>query len=281
MSIVLEAEAESTANQVVSDHGFKSLPICPFKIARKKEIEIATRDGMEPGVSGFLMRVGNAFGIYHSSRIQNDGFIRFSIAHELGHYFLPGHCDALFMNGNCVHESRSGTFSGNDYERQADFFAAALLMPESLFLPALRNAGSGFHAIGRLQHLCQTSITATAIRYARFAEDPIAVIISEGTSISCSFQSEAFKEIHGTHFFRKGTPVPAGTCTAEFNKDSQKVRRSSKAGAWASLDDWFDDAPQIEIKEDVVGLGSYGKTLTLLFLDDDNSDSLEDDVDDL
>jgi hypothetical protein len=31
------------------------------------------------------------------------------------------------------------------------------------------------------------------------------------------------------------------------------------------LDDWFDDAPEIEMKEDVVGLGSYGRTLTVLF----------------
>ena len=35
------------------------------------------------------------------------------------------------------------------------------------------------------------------------------------------------------------------------------------------LDEWLDGAPRIEMKEDVVGLGHYGKTLTVLFTDAD------------
>ena len=34
------------------------------------------------------------------------------------------------------------------------------------------------------------------------------------------------------------------------------------------LDAWFDDVEPIEMKEDVVGLGQYGKTLTVLFLEE-------------
>ena len=34
------------------------------------------------------------------------------------------------------------------------------------------------------------------------------------------------------------------------------------------LDDWLDGAPRMEMKEDVVGLGHYGKTLTVLFTDE-------------
>lgn len=45
------------------------------------------------------------------------------------------------------------------------------------------------------------------------------------------------------------------------------------------LDDWFDGAPQVEVNEDVVGLGSYGKTLTVLFTDEDLEDE-DDDEDD-
>ena len=33
------------------------------------------------------------------------------------------------------------------------------------------------------------------------------------------------------------------------------------------LDEWLDGAPRMEMKEDVVGLGHYGKTLTVLFTD--------------
>jgi hypothetical protein len=34
------------------------------------------------------------------------------------------------------------------------------------------------------------------------------------------------------------------------------------------LNDWFENAPDVEIKEDVVGLGHYGKTLTVLFTEE-------------
>jgi hypothetical protein len=46
------------------------------------------------------------------------------------------------------------------------------------------------------------------------------------------------------------------------------------------LDDWLDGAPQVEVNEDVVGLGSYGKTLTILFTDEDLEDEDQDDEDD-
>ena len=46
------------------------------------------------------------------------------------------------------------------------------------------------------------------------------------------------------------------------------------------LDLWFDRAPRdVEVNEDVVGLGSYGKTLTVPFAED-LPDDLEDDEED-
>lgn len=43
------------------------------------------------------------------------------------------------------------------------------------------------------------------------------------------------------------------------------------------MDDWFEGAPQLEMKEDVVGLGGYGKTLTVLFTEEAFDDKEEDD----
>ena len=65
--------------------------------------------------------------------------------------------------------------------------------------------------------------------------------------------------------------------TARFNREAGNVSRGAQEGAWASLDDWFGDAPQIEMKEDVVGLGSYGKTLTVLFTEEAIEEEDEDD----
>lgn len=277
---LLEVEAERVATHVLAEHHCSTLPVCPFSIALKHEIEVQTRDTSEPGVTGFLMRVGDQFAIYHASHIKNDGFIRFTIAHELGHYFLPGHPEALFPNGDGIHPSRSGYQSSDKWERQADCFASALLMPRVMFLAAIRNLEPGFGAIESLKDTCRTSITATAIRYARFAEDPVAVIISRGTTIECCFMSDVIRNLKGLSWITKGTPLPPRCQTRTFNEASSNVTCSLQAAGWTSLDDWFDGAPEVEMKEDVVGLGGYGKTLTVLFTEDVIDDEHQDDADD-
>ena len=66
------------AEQLIADRGINTLPICPFIIAKDKGIEVQPRQSDKPGVSGFLMRVGNQFGILYATHIKNDGFIRFN-----------------------------------------------------------------------------------------------------------------------------------------------------------------------------------------------------------
>jgi Zn-dependent peptidase ImmA (M78 family) len=277
-----EREAESVAEQLITDRGINALPVCPFAIAKDKDIEVQPRQSDRPGVSGFLMRVGNQFGILYATHIKNDGFIRFTVSHELGHYFLSGHCEHLFPEGVILHESRSGYLSHDPRERQADTFATTLLMPEHLFIPVLRNAGSGFEAIESLARTCRTSITSTAIRYARFAEDPVVVIVSRGNTIDYCFVSGAMEEIRGLRSLRKGTVIPPTSLTATFNKEEANIVGGSQDGGYSQLDDWFDGVPSgIEMKEDVIGLGTYGRTLTVLFneegLPDEDDDAGDDD----
>ncbi len=271
-------EAEREAERVVNDHGFTALPVCPFAIAKKADIDVQPKDSNEAGVSGFLMRIGSVFAILYARHIANEGFIRFTVAHELGHYFLPGHPEAIFPNGNGLHRSRSGFISHDRYERQADQFAAALLMPEALFTKAVDKAGQGFAAIQSLAALCRTSITATAIRFANYTDDALAVIVSSGNRVEYCFLSQRLKDLKGLQWLRKGDLIAPRSTTAEFNKHPANVSDAKQAEGCCCLDDWFDGAPQIEMNEDVVGLGNYGKTLTVLFTDEDLED--EDDYDD-
>lgn len=271
-------EAEGEAESVINQHGFTALPICPFTIARKAEILVEPKDSDEAGVSGFLLRVGNVFGIQYARHIATEGFIRFTVAHELGHYYLPGHAEQLFPNGDGLHRSRSGFISHDRHERQADQFASALLMPEKLFTKAIDKAGQGFPAVQSLAALCKTSITATAIRFAKYTDDPVAVIVSSKDRVEYCFLSERLKDVKGLRWLKKGDLIAPRSMTAEFNKYPANVSEGKQKEGCCWLDDWFDGAPQIEMNEDVVGLGSYGKTLTVLFTDEDLGD--EDDYDD-
>ena len=214
----------------------------------------------------------------YSTNIRNEGFIRFTVAHELGHYFLPGHIDALFVNKK-LHYSQSNFVSANPFELQADHFAASLLMPSRLFLKEFRRAGEGFVAIKSLANTFKTSITATAIRFATHAEDPVAVIVSEGNRIQYCFMSDAIKEFKGIEWIKRGDLIPKSSKTDKFNSDITNITLGLTAEGSTTLDEWFEGAPEIPMNEDVVGLGSYGKTLTVLFTTETLVNENEDEYD--
>jgi len=276
-------QATRHAERLVTALGIGALPVDPFAIAEQHDIVVQAKEAASPGVSGCLLKVGDQFGIMYATHIQNEGFIRFSVAHELGHYFLPGHPEYLFAEGEGLHESRSGFVSNDPYELEADHFAAGLLMPSALFVRALRRAGVGFRAIESLAHTCQTSITATAIRFAMYADDPVAVVVSTGSRVDYCFLSEAIKQIRGLTWIRKGESVPWGTETHRFNGNGTNITFGRKSEGWTTLDRWFRGAPAVVMKEDVVGLGDYGKTLTVLFtdevIDEEDDESALDELD--
>jgi hypothetical protein len=278
MTNLREREIRRIAQQVVKDAGFTALPVDPKQIVRSKDYLLQSWEPQELGISGFLMIKGNAVGIGYSTAIKNDGFCNFTVGHELGHLNIDGHLDALFQGGDGIHYSKSGYVSNDEHEREADAFAAELLMPEPLFLAAMRQAGSGFPAIQRLAIKGETSIVATALRFAELAEDPVAVVISSGGRVEFAKMSAALREVRGMSWIKKGDLIPRSSTTAAFNRDAAKVAAGASAEAMSPLADWCNGAPDVEMKEDVVGLGHYGKTLTVLFTNE-ALEQVEDDED--
>jgi hypothetical protein len=259
--------AELRAHEVISKLELSSLPIDPFAIAARKDIAHQEKFSLDPGISGCLMKVGDVFGILYSDRFANEGFKRFNVAHELGHYFLSGHIEALFGAGQQFHQSESGFTSNDKYERQADSFAAGLLMPKFLFTAACRTSGQGLAAVETLAELCVTSLTATAIRFAKLCDEPVAVVCSMGNRVEFAFMSKPLQDHPGLTWIRKGSALPSGTATATFNKDDGNVRKGKRISSTATVETWFDGNSDTELNEEVVGLGDYGKTLTVLWTD--------------
>jgi Zn-dependent peptidase ImmA (M78 family) len=83
--------------------------------------------------------------------IPSEGFQRFSVSHELGHYFLEGHIDQLLQTG--VHVSRAGFVTADPYELEADHFAVGLLMPETPFGKEMENHEPGLAAVSPCRKL--------------------------------------------------------------------------------------------------------------------------------
>ena len=259
------AFASLAAEQIIKGLGIVTLPVDPKAIARGRGIEVVAKPMENEGVSGMLVRYGNEFAIAYATHHENEGFENFSVGHELGHYFLPGHAEAVIIGETGSHASRAGYSSGDKYEAEADRFAAGFLMPRHLFLPALERSGIGLSAIDNLAALCKTSLHATAIRYAQCSRDPVAIIISHGSIIDHCFMSEALKNVDGIDWLKKQEGVPRNTTTFAFNQIPTNVLHGNRIEETSNLQHWFGGQRSIEISEDVVGLGRYGKTLTVLY----------------
>ena len=260
-------KAESHAAKVIQDHGIKQLPVDPIAIAYELDIEVKPMPAHTKGASGMLLRVANTFGIAYATHINNYGFRNFSIAHELGHYFLPGHVDAVLTTYD-YHTSFAGLFSGDRYEREANHFAARLLMPQKLFQNEMNSAGEGLDAIKNLAETCGTSLTATAIRYTQCARHPVAIIVSDCDRVDFCFMSRSMNEIPGIIWPRKGQYLPKNSITFAFSQDSRRIIKRDQDTDVTDLQKWFGGYHSVEIEEQVRGLGRYGKTLTVLTASD-------------
>ncbi|MGO9047780.1 MAG: ImmA/IrrE family metallo-endopeptidase [Xanthobacteraceae bacterium] len=257
--------AEGSASLVLREMKIEGLRIDPEDIATRKGILVKPKPDTAYGVSGMLVKAGDEFGILYATNIPSRGFQKFSIAHELGHYCIEGHSDALLSNG--VHYSHAGFVSADPFEQEADYFAAALLMPERPFLKEMNRHTPGLPAVDGLRQACETSMTATAIRYALLTHDGVAAILSTGPVVDWCFMSNGLKEAKGISWIQKGTPLPGGTVTANFNSLADNVRLGKRDAGDGRLGDWMGGDRIYRIREEVVGLGQYGRTLTVLTCD--------------
>jgi Zn-dependent peptidase ImmA (M78 family) len=252
---------DKVAKEVVLDQHITALPVCPFAIAQDRGIVVQPKPMKETGCSGMLIRLRNEFGILYATHLQNEGFERFSIAHELGHYFLPDHPEHVLRHG--AHQSYAGFGSRDAYEREADFFASSLLMPPGLFRAAAARYSEGLDAITSLADVCKVSLTASAISYAKHGHAAVAVILSTGGVIDCCFQSDAMKSAR-VGWLRPGRPVPRDTLTRQIGDDRERLAAAECLKGDIQLQDWFGEAPPASATEEVVGLGRYGKVLTII-----------------
>ncbi|MGR9398096.1 ImmA/IrrE family metallo-endopeptidase (plasmid) [Rhizobium leguminosarum] len=254
--------AKQAAEAFLKEEGITTLPVDPFAIAESRDIMVEGKPEKVDGVSGMLLRHGNNFGIVYATHIPSTGFQRFSISHELGHFFLPGHVDQVIKDG--VHVSRAGFVMNDPFELEADHFAAGLLMPEAPFRKEMGRYDPGLDAIEAVAGLCITSRTATAIRYAELADAAVAVIMSTNGVVDYCFLSEAMKSLPKLDWLRKGSPLPSGTATARLAAQPARVLVGERVADAVDVRDWLGGMTRAEISEESIGLGQYGKVLTIL-----------------
>jgi len=272
-------KARQRGEQIAAEKGFSAFPIDPFAIADSEGILIVPKPAEIKGVSGGIIFDDDVPSIFYATDIESVGFQRFTVAHELGHYFLDGHPEEILKSSK-AHVSRAGFLQGDiSIELEADHFASGLLMPTKLVQQALSGGAVGLVGVERLAHISQCSLTAAAIRAAECSPYPMAVIVSQGTSVCYCFMSESFKGLGKPLAFpRKGSPLPC-SATRSFNEDLDNVRYGKRQTAETSLADWFDGPSRVRLDEEIAGLGSFGHTLTIFSSDELAEDPFDEESD--
>lgn len=117
---------------------------------------------------------------------------RFTLAHELGHYYIDTHRLGLKKGLLKPHASRTNQKQFSQIEREADFFASCLLMPEERFSKDFYRKKFCIELIDFLKDEYNVSRTACAFRYADIGNHPIMIIYAENGKIKWKHNSNDF-----------------------------------------------------------------------------------------
>ena len=183
---------------------------------------------------------------------------RFSLAHELGHW----NCHRGRSFECRVDDLAEGYLSKPVEEKEADKYAADLLMPSYMFKPRAKSLKRPtFDSVIELSKIFNTSLTATAIRLVDMNIWPLMIV--------CHTQQRRT-------WFNRSPDIPikwfpkneVDADSIAFDRlfgDAERTR-AQKIGA----DAWFDrfDAERYDITEDAIRI-SRNEVLTLLWLEND------------
>lgn len=134
--MVRRRHIRSLVERLLKEHNITRIPVDPIPIVASLGIQLKASPGPEE-ISGFFMRDPQTgrpiIGVNTAHHLKRQ---RFTIAHELGHFYLHDykevHIDRIARNPVKLRGPKSGL--GTDEEEvEANDFAAQLLMPEQFF----------------------------------------------------------------------------------------------------------------------------------------------------
>ncbi|PRY13769.1 uncharacterized protein DUF955 [Pontibacter ummariensis] len=245
---VIDLEAIAGANSISYDYG-------PY----------------ESYFDGMLQCLGDKFHIFlNLDKLgkRNSPRARFTMAHELGHYYIDEHRNALLSGRVRPHTSMVEIYNNiNLAEREADCFASNLLMPKNRFLSTYK-AGKkvGLAAVLHLANAFQVSVVSSAVNFVKSDVNVCALVKWSAKGYEWSLQSKSFtnlfsKNLHITYSPGRETATykalhQEDIYSLDFYKSVTTMSMWSKSIAKTGKDNIF-------LNEEAIKLGAYGG-ITLL-----------------
>lgn len=226
------------------------------------ELRLKVKEEELEGCEGLLVRPrGIPRGIIAIKKdIRSEGRKRFTVAHEIGHYVLPGHDDGGSI---CGPKDIEGWKDRSDSkERDADDFAAELLIPTVVVKARLAYSTPSLKLIETIADECKTSLSASAWRYCDLTTEQCAVVWSEQGKVAWSRVSPEFP-----FFIKKGKDIEK----ASYAYDCFEGNRVPLGPLPVPADAWIESFNLMggsKILEESRSLPSYESVLTLLWINE-------------
>ena len=180
---------------------------------------------------------------------------KFTIAHELGHFYIPWHSELMF---GC--DIKELDFK-NDYvplEKEANLFAAELLMPTDE-VKKYFNGKINYSAVSELADLFQVSFQAALNRCIDLNTEDCMVIFSVNRWIKW------FKPTDGFHLYLNRQKVSELSVADElFDLRVSKVKTIEEPGYV-----WFRNADDTSIIEESIAFPNYNAVISIIHLKDE------------
>jgi len=238
--------AQRKGEEIADAYDCVSAPVDVFKIlAAERSLIHAVGEDFGNAFDGRIRFVGPRFLLCFNTKYdqwphtgRHHSKVRFSIAHELGHFFLDKHRQCLVTNRQ-PHDSFVEFTAHSLVESEADHFACGLLMPASLLRKRVNAVN--FPTISDMMDARRSfdvSLTGMLVRWAQLSDFPCATIATSGGRILFGWVSEAFRNL-GCFRVRK-SHLPECRYFERFvsaNKPVQTYRQGEGSG---STDYWLD-----------------------------------------
>ena len=159
---------------------------------------------------------------------------RFTLAHELGHYFIDTHREGLRRGILVPHLSNQTLVQEDGMEKEADYFASCLLMPHEKLRKFTGGRKFSLKIIEEISDAFQVSLTSAVIRFADIGTHEILAVFSKGNTVQWYCKSDDFPQL--PHKFKAGHKLPPTSVAGElYSKPDRKFLDKELV----DVEDWF------------------------------------------
>jgi hypothetical protein len=211
------------------------------------------------GATARVIQIGDRARIIVSTRILDVGSIRFSIAHEIGHLLCKhyiGPSAAVERLCSPLHGDGKAT------EREADVFAAELLMPRPLVTRWCTVPPRTFEPVRAIASAFGTSVLASTMRFVELTPERCAVVYTKHGRVLWAKKSPS-----ASAWWIPKRAVAAGSAAFDYfeNGAIDEASRTLPAATWLARKAEHGDAELLEHATAVAGAGAVFSLLWMPF----------------